>query len=420
MERCKIALGEKNIRLPAAMILLAALALFITGQLAAARMAADFKSAMVRHDYAVAGYLASSGVSTDKIIPAFTSEKTAQNGEAGEYFLKAAGYSAETPTLLLSEAESMKEGYSRAFLAAAIFFSLLVFGAFIAILRSLDRSIEDAAIRLGRFMDGDTYSRLPDCGEGSLSRLYCAVNAMATSLTSHIDKETQSRLFLKDTISDISHQLKTPLAALSMYNEIIAEENLDNSAVASFTEKSRRELTRMEGLIQSLLKLTKLDAGTIELEILPRRLLPFLEKCAVSFATRAEMEGKSISVSCSESVSLGYDEVWLFEAVGNIVKNALDHTGEGGKIEILCLETLVATEIIISDNGSGIHPEDLHHIFKRFYRSRFSKDRQGVGIGLSLTKAIVENHGGAVAVKSEPGRGAEFRLIFPKLYTKEP
>ncbi|MPN60207.1 Sensor protein SrrB [bioreactor metagenome] len=101
--------------------------------------------------------------------------------------------------------------------------------------------------------------------------------------------------------------------------------------------------------------------------------------------------------------------------MGNIIKNALDHTEAKGRIEISCEDTAVLTEIVIRDNGAGIHPEDIHHVFKRFYRSRFSKDKTGVGIGLSLSKAIVELHGGTVAVSSKLGEGAEFHLIFPKL-----
>jgi signal transduction histidine kinase len=220
---------------------------------------------------------------------------------------------------------------------------------------------------------------------------------------------------LKETISDISHQLKTPLAALQMYNEIIREEISGNEVVESFTLKSQRELERMETLIQNLLKLAKLDAGTIEIEKSTHNLNNFLEKCVELFRTRAHLEGKELNLRCSDSVELSFDETWLTEAVGNIIRNALDHTRAGDLIEISCHQNPMATQIIIKDSGSGIHPEDIHHIFKRFYRSRFSKDKQGVGIGLALSKAIVDKHGGTITVESEPQKGAAFHLIFPKL-----
>jgi signal transduction histidine kinase len=278
-----------------------------------------------------------------------------------------------------------------------------------------DTQLESAGEKLHCFMEGDTSARLEDTSEGSLSRFFAAVNAMATSLTAHIDKEKHSREFLKDTISDISHQLKTPLAALQMYNEIIMEEDTGNKVVEDFTLKSQRELSRMENLIQNLLKLAKLDAGTIMLEKRTHNLKEFLEQCLGTFAIRARLEGKRISLQCDNDSALCFDEIWLGEAVGNIIKNALDHTDAGDQIEIYCAETEISTEIIIKDSGSGIHPEDIHHIFKRFYRSRFSKDSQGVGIGLALSKSIMEKHGGTITVQSQLESGTAFYLIFPKL-----
>jgi signal transduction histidine kinase len=281
--------------------------------------------------------------------------------------------------------------------------------------RKQNKQLKNAGIKMQRFMEGDTSIRLEDNQEDSLSCFFAIVNTMATSLNAHIEKEKHSREFLKDTISDISHQLKTPLAALQMYNEIISEEETTNQVVGDFTLKSQREISRMEGLIQNLLKLAKLDVRAIELEKKSHNLNEFLRKCLATFITRAKIEGKHMSLQCDDSVTLNFDETWLLEAVGNLIKNALDHTNQNDEIEISCTETVIATEITIKDSGSGIHPEDIHHIFKRFYRSRYSKDRQGVGIGLALAKAIVEQHGGTITVKSEYGSNTEIHLIFPKL-----
>lgn len=278
-----------------------------------------------------------------------------------------------------------------------------------------DRQILAATAELSRFLGGDTSARLSDCGEGSLSALFAAINAMATSLTAHIETEKQGRQSLKNTISDISHQLKTPLAALSMYNDIITEERAEAEIVARFAQKSRRELDRMEGLIQSLMKLARLDAGTIELSKATKPLRDFLNKRAALFDTRAAREGKMIQVFGSEGIRLCFDEVWLGEAVDNILKNALDHTKSGDFVEISCEETAVTADIVICDSGEGIHPEDIHHVFKRFYRSRYSKDMQGVGIGLAIAKSIVEQHGGTVTVQSELGESTRFCMTFPKL-----
>jgi signal transduction histidine kinase len=198
-----------------------------------------------------------------------------------------------------------------------------------------------------------------------------------------------------------------------MYNEIIRDEEPGSDAARSFSEKSGRELERMETLIQNLLKLARMDAGTIELEKDDYRLKDFMEEIIAGFLTRAGQEGKEVRLVCEDELILSFDPVWLREAVGNIIKNALDHTRPGDRIEVFCRRSAFAAEITIRDSGMGIHPEDIHYIFQRFYRSRFSKDKQGVGIGLALAKAIVEKHGGTITVESEPRKGACFQLIFP-------
>ncbi|TEB13804.1 Sensor protein SrrB [Pelotomaculum sp. FP] len=415
MESGKVIFSDKSVRRQVTVTVIILLAFILLGQFIVAGMAEDYKKAMIEHDYAVAGYLSRCGVDNSRIVTAFTRDKTGADAEIGSSLLSSSGYMESMQNSLLPVVESFHQKFALTVLSFSVLFSLVLLAVLYLGEQYRDKQLETAAGQLRRFMDGDTAVRLSDCGEGSLSRLFTAINTMATSLTAHIDKEKQNRQFLKDTISDISHQLKTPLAALQMYNEIIRDEKTGNEVVESFTDKSRRELERMESLIQNLLKLARLDAGTIELEKAVFSLHGFLEKCIGSFATRAEQEGKSISLRCNDSVMLCFDETWLIEAVGNIIKNALDHTDSGDSIEISCEEAMAATEIIIRDNGAGIHPEDIYHIFKRFYRSRFSKDKQGVGIGLALSKAIVEKHGGAVTVRSELGQGAEFHLIFPKL-----
>ncbi len=407
--------NDKAVRRGAVAVAAILLAMMLAGQLAVAAIVQDYKSSMIAHDFAVAGAMSAGGLKNSQIAAAFVSDKTAADADAGRTLLSAAGYDEETRTGLLPLVAELHQKHAFYMFALSLLFSLAVLCVLCRQQALRDRRLEAAASELFRFLGGDTTVRLADCGEGSLSALFAAVNAMATSLTAHIEKEKRDRLFLKDTISDISHQFKTPLAALSMYTDIIAQECADGAVVESFTEKSRRELARMEGLIQNLLKLARLDAGAIELTKALCPLRPFLENRAAAFATRAGLEHKEIRLSGGDAVLLSFDEVWLGEAVDNILKNALDHTKPFNTIEISCEETAVTKQIVIRDDGEGIHPEDIHHIFKRFYRSRFSKDQQGVGIGLAIAKAIVDRHGGTVTVQSELGQGALFCLTFPKL-----
>ena len=226
-----------------------------------------------------------------------------------------------------------------------------------------------------------------------------------------ISKPSRTAFFCA-SISDISHQLKTPLAALNIYNGLLQEEDIEASSVKEFAGLSEQELDRIETLVQSLLKITKLDAGSVILEKATENVADMLRDVELHFAYRAKQEQKELILSGSEEVSLFCDRDWLTEAIDNIVKNALDHTESGDTVHITWKALPNAVQIAVKDNGCGIHPEDLHHIFKRFYRSRFSQDKQGVGLGLPLAKTIVEAHSGTIEVDSEPGKGTTFTMNF--------
>lgn len=248
--------------------------------------------------------------------------------------------------------------------------------------------------------------------EGELNKLFHKINSLASTLNAHAENELKSKEFLKNTISDISHQLKTPLTALNIYNGILQDESENFPAIQEFAQLSEQELDRIEKLVQNLLKITKLDAGTIVIDKKMENISEIMESVKRHFSFRAEKEGKKITLSGIRNLDLLCDRNWLTEAIDNIVKNALDHTEKGDCISIKweCFASVV--QIIIKDNGSGIHPEDLYHIFKRFYRSRYSKDTQGIGLGLPLAKAIVEAHNGTIEVNSELGRGTSFIINF--------
>ena len=274
-----------------------------------------------------------------------------------------------------------------------------------------DRILEDAESKIQAFLAGDTDARIENDEEGELYKLFWSINNMSAVLTSKVAKENHEKEFLKNTISDISHQLKTPLAALNIYNGIL-EEAEDMEQVREFTCLSVKELDRIDTLIQNLLKITRLDAGTMVFHKEEENVSEIIKDIELHFAYRAETEGKSIVVSGEDNVTFFCDRDWITEALENLVKNALDHTKEGDSVFIAWSRFHTLLKIEVRDSGCGIHPEDIHHIFKRFYRSRFSKDSQGIGLGLSLTKAIVEAHGGTIEVDSQIGVGTMFTMNF--------
>ena len=272
--------------------------------------------------------------------------------------------------------------------------------------------MEQAILQINAYLDGDRNARIECDNEGELYRLFHSINSLAAVLNAHADNELREKEFLKNTISDISHQLKTPLAALNIYNGLLQDEDIEVSSVKEFAGLSEQELDRIETLVQSLLKITRLDAGAIVLEKNAENVADMMRDIELHFAYRARQEKKEIILSGSDHLSLFCDRDWLNEAIDNIVKNAFDHTESGATIRVAWNELPSGVQIVITDNGCGIHPEDIHHIFKRFYRSRFSKDKQGIGLGLPLAKAIVEAHNGTIEVDSELGIGTTFTMNF--------
>ncbi len=275
--------------------------------------------------------------------------------------------------------------------------------------------METAVAEIDDYLIGDTDARIECDDEGEMYKLFHSVNTLVSVLNAHIENEFRTKEFLKDTISDISHQLKTPLAALNIYNGILQSETENLPDLKEFTILSEKELDRIESLIQNLLKITRLDAGTIILEKNFENVSDMMHDIEQHFAYRAKQEQKELILSGDNEITLFCDREWMIEAVSNLVKNAFDHTEAGKRICVEWKQMSDMLQIVVEDNGCGIHSEDIYHIFKRFYRSRFSKDTQGIGLGLPLSKAIVELHGGNIKVDSVLGKGSTFFINILKI-----
>lgn len=232
--------------------------------------------------------------------------------------------------------------------------------------REQHKIMEDAIEQIMEYIAGNRNASIECNDEGELYRLFHEVNSLVAILNAHTENEKNAKKFLRNTISDISHQLKTPLAALNIYNGLIQDEAEELSAIQEFSRFSGQELDRIETLVQNLLKITKLDAGAVILEKFPEHIFDLAEEVKRHFLFRARQEGKEICLWGNEEIMLLCDRSWLIEAISNLVKNALDHTEKGA---LICIEWRLfpsIVQIIVKDNGSGIHQEDLHHIFKRF------------------------------------------------------
>lgn len=364
----------------------------------------------LEHDRAVVSSLLENGVSKDIIAKSITND--IQNNK-GKEFLVNIGMTEKTALKYFPILSEFQKSVGTLMLLRSVFLIGSLASAIFVFFYKREKLYQHAIQTIARFTEGDFSCRLSQKSEGTLYRLLSSVDQLSLMLQSKGEVERNGKEFLKNTISDISHQLRTPLSALLMYHEIMSDEPDNIKTVKEYLDKTGASLQRMEQLIQSMLKITRLDAGSI---IFEKRccLLSDLIECSVQeLTTRAENESKDIVIDGPSGEVIVCDWEWTCEALGNIVKNALDHTDNiKGKVHITWEYTPTMVRIFISDNGTGISPKDLHHIFKRFYRSKKSVDIPGIGLGLPLAKSIIEGQGGILSVESRLGEGTTFIISF--------
>lgn len=252
--------------------------------------------------------------------------------------------------------------------------------------------------------------------EGIFSRFNSQFDLMEDRMKNMVEKLKDERITLKNIINDISHQLKTPLAALIMYNDIMLEYSSgEDNDMNEFTLLSKEQLGRMNWLISTLLKYARLESNSIAFDKELSSLSDTIYDSISSIRKKAELKSQTINFKLEDEVILVHDRNWMSEAIINIIKNSVEHTSEGGIIDIVLEETPMSVEIIIKDNGKGIPKNKLKKVFERFYKDENNMNPQSIGIGLALTKSIIEAHDGNIYVDSELGEWTSFHISFLKL-----
>lgn len=386
-----------------AVLIFGAAAWFCQSQVAAA------KSMYLEYNTTVISSLLRQGVSKETIANALFHTEA---DRAGTELLKYLGIGENTMGNLLPHFSQFQYHLLHTALFLCAILMLILFAGMFLFLWMRNQLYVQAGNIVNSYMNNDYSCHLPQNGEGELFRLFAAIEQLATMLQSKNETEHKTKEFLKNTISDISHQLKTPLAALAMYQEIMETEPDNIDTIKEFSHKMGIALKRMEQLILSMLTITRLDAGSIVFEKKQCSIKEVIISAVNDLTTRAAQENKQIFIDGNPNQSILCDIDWTSEAIGNLVKNALDHTQAGDIIRITWENSPTMLRIFVSDTGSGIAPEDIHHIFKRFYRSKYSLDTQGIGLGLSLAKSIIEGQGGLISVQSVLCEGTTFTLSF--------
>ena len=371
--------------------------------------AQDIRRILVDRELAAASYLLAADVSPEVVAAAWNHREVT---EEGVELLNKIGHTKQTYSYLLLLTEQTSLPLILILLCVGLVFAAVILIGAARFFRHREQVYEDAGKVIARYAQNQFAMHLPAGETGTIYQLFGSIEQLAQSLQAKSEMEYKAKIFLRDMISNISHQIKTPIAALSMYMEIIMEESGNEDVVKEFSRKSAQSLERIEHLVQSLLKMARLNTGNIVFEKQKCFASEIVEQAVYDLLERARREGKRILMEGEPQEALFCDSEWTKEAVGNLVKNALDHTEEGGVIRISWKQSPAVFHFNVEDNGCGIASEDIHHIFKQFYRSRTSSDRQGAGLGLSLAKGIVEGQGGSISVESRPGEGSIFKINF--------
>lgn len=253
-----------------------------------------------------------------------------------------------------------------------------------------------------------------DFNEGELSILKNEISKTTTMLRQVADNSVKDKLNLKDSLGDISHQLKTPLTSITiMIDNILDNPDMNEKTRKKFLVNIKREILNINFLVMSLLKLSKFDANVVKFNKESVYLKDIIIESIKNVSMIKELKNITIKVSGDDNIKLLCDFKWQVESITNILKNSIEHTSEYGTVEVNYSENKLYTRILIKDNGKGIDGDDLPHIFDRFYKGENGSD-DSFGIGLSLSKTIIEKEGGSITVKSTPNIGTIFTIKYLK------
>ena len=273
------------------------------------------------------------------------------------------------------------------------------------------RQISKLSEYLRRISAGEYSLDIRDNTEGELSILKNEIYKVTLMLSEYNEQLKREKLLLSEQMADISHQLKTPLTSMMVMVDLLRDPNLPEERRREFTSRIYAQLERIEWLVSSLLKMSKLDAGVVEMKLREFSAQAIIEKALNPLLIPMELKDITYSIK-GQDETITCDLHWTVEALINILKNCIEHTPRGGRIDISINNNPLYSEIVISDNGEGISKEDLPHIFTRFYKGK-NASSDSVGIGLAMAKSIIRSQDGDITVESKPGEGSTF---FVKLY----
>lgn len=293
-------------------------------------------------------------------------------------------------------------------------FSFIIIIFYTIFLIKYNQNTKKEALLMQKYMDNiliDNYNiDINTYDDNVLSSLKDDIYKMTIKLKNMADNSNKEKKYLATTLSDISHQLKTPLTSLFVFNEILKQDNLDSKTRKEILEKSEKQLERIKWLITSLLKMSQLDSGSITLQKDKVNLQKLINESCEPFLISLDLKNVKLQINIDKKAFIICDKNWTIEAISNIVKNALEHVKENGTITIQSITNPIYLKLEIIDDGEGIKAEEINHIFERFYHGNKNKD--SIGIGLNMSKMIIEKQKGHIEVESKLNKGTKFSIYF--------
>lgn len=370
----------------------------------------------IRQNTAVIGTLARQYPEYEPdIVRDFTVDQN-ENYEYGRKILRKYSYDENLPIDSSGLAEkAVLQSYIR--LQTLIMVSALVLAGFLMyILYQLLGKIRRLSTGAEAVIEGEYQPIEGGEEEGDIGALTYQLNSMAERLGENVQALRQEKLFLKKLITDISHQLKTPLASLIMFNDILeSDKNITGPERDNFVRESKNQLDRMEWLIKNMMKMAKLESGAVDFNKVDSYIKQTLQRSICGLSVLAAQKNIAIELEGKNDVAVRHDVSWTAEAFSNIIKNSIEHSKQGNIINITWEENNVFVQVVIQDNGGGIPEDELPRIFDRFYKGTGSCSPTNIGIGLYITKSIIEGQGGSIYAFSREGKGTKFIIRLMKI-----
>lgn len=280
------------------------------------------------------------------------------------------------------------------------------------------QGLSQLSAELDRILHGNENIDLERFSEGELSILQSEIYKMTVTLKEQSQKLREDKVFLADAIADISHQIRTPLTSMNITLSLLEDADISDERRQELMRELYGLLSGIDRLINMLLKISRLDAGAVQFKDESISLKELIRTAVKPLLVSLELKGQTFEIQGEAETEGEFhgDVAWTCEAIGNIVKNCVEHTPEGGKVTVTASENALYSEIVISDNGNGIDKEDLPNIFKRFYKGK-SSGADSFGIGLALAKMIVTGQNGVIKAGNSAHGGAVFTVRFYKQLT---